>query len=206
MPVREDILNFMRSLKAGKQAVKESEWKQGAYEEASDAHQKSLEQYAQQLTAFEIDLADYEQRVDAWERDSAAKQQAYDTASKSFPATKKKFDDTLATYTSMYGDPSTWDQITSNNFKIASGGFTFNSPPQPPSLPTFLPQPAGLEAQHPGPTPSFEFVLPETPYTAALVKSSSLNAMPSSTSSGERNYYQAIQDQASRPKWWEQMR
>lgn len=206
MAVRDDILNFMRQIKAGKQAVAESEWKQGAYAEAQAAHQQSLEQYAQQLTAFETDLAGYKQRVGEWEADVSAKQTAYDTSSKAYPGIKQKYDDTVTLYTSMYGDPSTWNPITKTQFKVASGGYEYGSPPQSPALPSFLPQPAALQTQHPGAIPSFEFAIPETPYTAALAKSSQASSMPSLNSASENNYYRALEAQASQPKWWERTR
>jgi len=207
MAVRDDILNFMRSIKAGKQAIAETEWKQGAYAEAQAAHQQSLEQYAQQLTNFETDLAGYEQRVGNWEADVSQKQSAYDAASQAYPRLKQGYDDKLAQYTQMYGDPGTWDSIIRSQFRVASGGYEYGSPPQPPSLPTFLPQPAALQAQHPGPIPSFEFAIPETPYTAALAKSSQASSMPTLSSPGQtNNYYRAIEAQANQPKWWERNR
>ena len=204
MAVRDDILNFMRSIKAGKQAVSESRWKEGAYAEAQQAHQQTLEMYAQQLTDFETDLAGYQQRVGAWESDVAAKQSAYDTATGAYPGQKTKYDSTVATFTTQYGDPSTWSSLIKNSFKVASGGFAYGSPPQPPALPSFLPQPAALETEHPGPTPSFEFSIPETPYTAALAKSAQASSMPTLNSAGQtNNYYRALEAQANQPKWWE---
>lgn len=204
MAVRDDILNFMRSIKAGKQAVSETKWKEGAYAEAQQTHQDTLEMYAQQLTNFETDLADYKQRVGDWEADVAGKQASYESASSQYPGLKSKYDGAVTTFTQQYGDPSSWSSLIKNQFKVASGGYEYGAPPQTPTLPAFLPQPAQLQTQHPGPTPSFEFSIPETPYSAALAKTALGGSMPTLDSPGQsNNYYRALEAQANQPKWWE---
>lgn len=202
MAVRDDILNFMRSIKAGKQSVAESEWKQGAYAEAWQSHQDDLGLYAQQLTNFETDLADYKRRTGNWEADVQARQNAYQGQLNAYTTARDRFDTRLHMDILLNGPVSSWTNDQRENFKFFTGYYP-DQPPLPPATPSFLPQPAPLETQHPGPIPSFEFSIPETPYTAALIKSSQASSMPTLKSASQNNYYRALEAQANQPKWWE---
>lgn len=202
MAVRDDILNFMRSIKAGKQAVAETEWKKGQYDAARSDYDQSLEKYATQLTNFETGLADYQQKVGDWETDTQSKQSAYDTSLAKYQKESKKYGDTLSSFTQAYGDPSKWSSLTKSMFE-KQAGFAYGSPPTMPTQPAFLPAPAALEAQHPGPMPSFEFAMPETPYAAALAKSSQMSSLPTLQQADQSRYYQAVNAQANQPKWWQ---
>lgn len=226
MPVRDDILNFMRSIKAGKQAVRETEFKQEAVEEAQKQYDKTLEDYARGLTSYEEELPLYQQRVADWQQTVDAQQLDYEKsldawAEKTSPQWKT-YDQQLAAYNAWPSMVYAWTPIGGGStmytdYQPARGTYSYlnpemvpnpnarpvqPTPPPPPSAPTYTPQPQ-MTVDHPGDMPSFEFVMPDTPYSSALAKSSQMGSLPSLGSRDQGRYYQAINAQSNQPKWWQ---
>jgi len=220
MPVRDDILSFMRSIKSGKQAVKETEFKQEAVTQAQAQYDQTLEDYARNLTAYESELPAYQQRVADWETNISAQQAAHEAAvtahgNQSTPQwqaynswTPQITEYRHVTYPNGTSKPPvvTWDtnQFGSDQSRVVANPVARPAQPTAPTAPTYAPQPEMTNA-FPGDMPSFEFVMPDTPYASALAKSSQMDSV-SGVSSRDRQmqqYYQAVNAQASQPKWWQ---
>lgn len=224
MAVRDDILNFMRSIKAGKQAAQESETKLSALQQAQTQHQQTLEGYARQLTAYETELPNYQADVASWGAATDALRQGYETSLAGWQAMQgpqwDAYRSNLQAYSSWVpkiteyahqdypGGPIYWN--TNNWGNVINSREVDNPVPQPPeprtpaapTSPTYPSQPQ-MTVAHPGDVPSFEFVMGDTPYSAALAKSSQASSMPSLRSANQGDYYRAIEAQANQPKWWE---